>query len=185
MQRVSEWLEKLGLVQYAQRFAENDITFAILPDLTDQDLKELGVASLGHRRQLLRAIVELGNAPTTAPNAPRSYSPTPIAPPPDPAGEHVTLRSCSAIWLVRPASPQGSMPRSGATSSAPISTPPRRRSPPWAATSPRNSAPVSLLCSAIRWRTRTMRNARHTRLSPSSARSPTGMSKMPAAASRS
>jgi class 3 adenylate cyclase len=59
MQRIADWLEKLGLGQYAQRFAENDITFVILPDLTDQDLKELGVASLGHRRQLLRAIGEL------------------------------------------------------------------------------------------------------------------------------
>jgi SAM domain (Sterile alpha motif) len=54
----AEWLEKLGLGQYAQRFAENDISFAVLPDLTDQDLKEIGV-SLGHRRQLLRAIVTL------------------------------------------------------------------------------------------------------------------------------
>jgi class 3 adenylate cyclase len=58
MQQVSDWLEKLGLGQYAQRFAENDISFAVLPDLTDQDLKEIGV-SLGHRRQLLRAIANL------------------------------------------------------------------------------------------------------------------------------
>jgi hypothetical protein len=49
MQQVADWLEKLGLGQYAQRFAENDISFAVLPDLTDQDLKEIGV-SLGHRR---------------------------------------------------------------------------------------------------------------------------------------
>jgi class 3 adenylate cyclase/tetratricopeptide (TPR) repeat protein len=100
MQRVSEWLEKLGLVQYAQRFAENDITFAILPDLTDQDLKELGVASLGHRRQLLRAIVELGNAPTTpAPTAPRSSSPTPIASPTETAGErrYLTVMFCDLV----------------------------------------------------------------------------------------
>src|SRR5258708_6830822 len=54
-------LEKLGLGQYLARFAENDINFGILTDLTDQDLKELGVASLGHRRQLLRAIAELKN----------------------------------------------------------------------------------------------------------------------------
>ena len=47
MQQIADWLQKLGLGQYAQRFAENDINFAILPDLTDQDLKELGVASLG------------------------------------------------------------------------------------------------------------------------------------------
>ena len=59
MQQISDWLEKLGLEQYAQRFAENDINFGILPHLTDQDLKELGVASLGHRRQLLLAIAEL------------------------------------------------------------------------------------------------------------------------------
>jgi hypothetical protein len=56
-QEISDWLETLGLRQYAPRFAEND-TFAILRDLTDQDLKELGVASLGHRRELLRAIAE-------------------------------------------------------------------------------------------------------------------------------
>ena len=59
MHEIADWLQKLGLGQYAQRFAENDISFAVLPDLTDQDLKELGVASLGHRRQLLRAITEL------------------------------------------------------------------------------------------------------------------------------
>ena len=59
MQEIADWLEKLGLGQYAQRFAENDITFAILPHLTDQDLKELGVTSLGHRRQLLLAIAEI------------------------------------------------------------------------------------------------------------------------------
>jgi hypothetical protein len=54
MQQVADWLEKLGLGQYAQRFAENDISFSVLPDLTDQHLKEIGV-SLGHRLQLARA----------------------------------------------------------------------------------------------------------------------------------
>src|SRR5262249_23329646 len=63
MQQVSDWLKKLDLGQYAQRFAENDITFVILPDLTDQDLERIGVASLGHRRLLLRAIAELKAAP--------------------------------------------------------------------------------------------------------------------------
>ena len=58
-QQTASWLEKLGLGQYTKCFAENDITFAILRDLTDQDLKELGVASLGHRRALSRAIGEL------------------------------------------------------------------------------------------------------------------------------
>jgi hypothetical protein len=59
MQQVADWLGKLGLGQYAQRFAENDISFVILPDLSDQDLEKIGVSSLGHRRLLLRAIAEL------------------------------------------------------------------------------------------------------------------------------
>ena len=47
MQQIADWLKKLSLGQYAQRFAENDITFVILPDLTDQDLEKIGFASLG------------------------------------------------------------------------------------------------------------------------------------------
>jgi class 3 adenylate cyclase len=58
MQQVADWLEKLGLGQYAQRFAENDIDFALLTKLTDGNLKELGVTSLGHRMRLLEAIAE-------------------------------------------------------------------------------------------------------------------------------
>ena len=61
MQQIAEWLEKLGMSEYAQRFAENDIDSSVLPHLTDQDLKELGV-SLGHRRKLLAAIGELAGA---------------------------------------------------------------------------------------------------------------------------
>ena len=79
MHQVTAWLENLGLGQYAQRFAENDITFAILFDLTDQDLKELGVSSLGHRRRLLRAIAELPGREkiTTKPVAPVAASTAP------------------------------------------------------------------------------------------------------------
>jgi class 3 adenylate cyclase len=55
---IADWLEKLGLGQYAQRFAENDIDFALLTKLTDANLKELGVTSLGHRMRLLEAIAE-------------------------------------------------------------------------------------------------------------------------------
>ena len=43
MQQIAEWLERLGMSEYAQRFAENGIDFAVLPDLTDQDLKDIGV----------------------------------------------------------------------------------------------------------------------------------------------
>src|SRR6516162_8755880 len=68
MQQIGDWLQKLGVGQYAQSFAENDIDFAVLADLTDQDLEKIGVASLGHRRKLLRAIANLNVAPAgTAP----------------------------------------------------------------------------------------------------------------------
>src|SRR5215468_2789358 len=102
MQQIADWLQKLGLWQYAQRFAENDITFSILPDLTDQDLKEIGV-SLGHRRQLLREIANLGKtagAPSLAPSvsAPPIAAPT-VTPPVEAAGEcrHVTVMFCDLV----------------------------------------------------------------------------------------
>ena len=55
MQQIADWLEKLGMSEYAQRFAENGITVAALPHLSDQDLKDIGVL-LGHRRIMLAAI---------------------------------------------------------------------------------------------------------------------------------
>src|SRR5215831_8754443 len=58
MQQIADWLEKLGMSEYAQRFAENRIDFSVLPDLTDQHLEKLGVA-LGDRLKILRAIREL------------------------------------------------------------------------------------------------------------------------------
>jgi hypothetical protein len=79
MQQIADWLEKLGLGQYAQRFAENDINFSILSDLTDQDLKEIGVSSLGHRRQLLRAIAELNGVEKGA-SKPAPPDAAPVAP---------------------------------------------------------------------------------------------------------
>jgi class 3 adenylate cyclase len=78
MQQVANWLQKLGLGQYAQQFAENDISFSVLPDLTDQDLKEIGV-SLGHRRQLLRAIMDLKGGETAAPK-PANENASSVAP---------------------------------------------------------------------------------------------------------
>ena len=61
MQQIAEWLEKLNLGQYAQRFAENDIDVSVLTYLTDADLEKIGV-SLGHRRKILAAIAELPGA---------------------------------------------------------------------------------------------------------------------------
>jgi class 3 adenylate cyclase/predicted ATPase len=77
MQKIADWLKELGMQEYAQRFAENDIDFAILDELTDQDLEKIGVTSLGHRRKLLRAIADLKRASaapitTLPPIAPRA-----------------------------------------------------------------------------------------------------------------
>jgi class 3 adenylate cyclase/predicted ATPase len=58
MQHIVEWLETLGMSEYAGRFAENRIDFSVLPDLTDQHLKDLGLP-LGDRLKMLRAIREL------------------------------------------------------------------------------------------------------------------------------
>ena len=67
---LAEWLGRHGLDEYAETFAENNIEFSVLPDLTENDLEKLGV-SLGHRKKLLRAIDALTAArqpadPTTA-----------------------------------------------------------------------------------------------------------------------
>ena len=59
MDEIAQWLEGLGLSQYAQTFAENDIEHDLLPKLTDDDLEKLGVASVGHRKRLLTAFEEL------------------------------------------------------------------------------------------------------------------------------
>jgi len=55
MQQIADWLQKLGLSEYAQRFAENDIDIEVLSELTDTDFDRLGV-SIGHRRKLLKAL---------------------------------------------------------------------------------------------------------------------------------
>ena len=64
---VTDWLGSLGFAQYVELFAANAIDAEVLPDLTDDELKELGVP-LGHRKKLLKAIAELngGAAPTAS-----------------------------------------------------------------------------------------------------------------------
>src|SRR5580704_17414494 len=57
MQKIADWLEKLGMSEYAKLFAEDRIDFSVLPDLTDQHLKDLGLP-LGDRLKMLRAIRE-------------------------------------------------------------------------------------------------------------------------------
>ena len=78
MEQIAEWLKKLGVSEYAGRFTENGIDVSVLPHLTDQDLKDLGVL-LGHRRKILAAIAELGSEPAARPEPP------PVTPAPVPA----------------------------------------------------------------------------------------------------
>jgi class 3 adenylate cyclase len=59
MMDVNEWLRSLGLEQYAHAFEQNHISPELLPSLSAEDLKELGIASLGHRRAMLAAIAGL------------------------------------------------------------------------------------------------------------------------------
>jgi class 3 adenylate cyclase len=76
------WLRSLGLGKYEAAFRENEIDETVLPNLTAEDLKELGITALGHRRKLLDAIAALrndasGNAPSvdaaTTPSAPSAH----------------------------------------------------------------------------------------------------------------
>ena len=108
---ISDWLEKLGMSEYAERFAENDIDIEVLGELTDTDFDRLGV-SLGHRRKLLKALAAgvstAANAPPSSPIA-SSLTPEPsrtveaarpISPSMDvAAGErrHVTVMFCDLV----------------------------------------------------------------------------------------
>jgi class 3 adenylate cyclase len=73
-QPIADWLEKLGVGQYAPRFAENEIDVSVLRHLTDQDLKDIGVP-LGPRRKILAAINEATGA--TAPKPETAAAPAP------------------------------------------------------------------------------------------------------------
>ena len=66
MSNIANWLEGLGLPQYAHVFAEQAIDIDVLPDLTDADLEKLGLP-LGHRKRILKAIAALAaGEPSTA-----------------------------------------------------------------------------------------------------------------------
>jgi class 3 adenylate cyclase len=72
---LGNWLRKLGLEQYETAFRENEIDDSVLPSLTAEDLKDLGVTIVGHRRKLLDAIAAL-HAPAKAKAAPLAKPPT-------------------------------------------------------------------------------------------------------------
>ena len=59
---IDGWLRRIGLAQYAEMFRANDIDIELLGRLTNDDLKDIGVVSFGHRKKLLEAIAELAGA---------------------------------------------------------------------------------------------------------------------------
>jgi hypothetical protein len=76
MTDLQHWLEEIGLAQYADLFARNDIDWEILPDLTERDLEKLGV-SLGHRKKLVKAIqARCGGLHATGPSVDALSPPT-------------------------------------------------------------------------------------------------------------
>jgi class 3 adenylate cyclase/tetratricopeptide (TPR) repeat protein len=91
MRGIAEWLASIGLGEYAQRFADNAIDLSVVRDLTEQDLKDLGVL-LGHRRKILRAIAELdGVAP-----APTETATEPVLRV-DAERRHLTVMICDLV----------------------------------------------------------------------------------------
>ena len=129
---VGAWLRNLGLEQYEAAFRDNSVDADVLPRLTGEDLKELGIASVGHRRKLLDAISELRSAtPATAgPETPISPRP-PASPGPARVSEipaerrPITVMFCDLVGSTSLAAKLGA--EDGATSSTPISMKLRRR----------------------------------------------------------
>ena len=78
------WLRSMGLGKYEAIFRENDIDETVLPSLTHEHLKELGVASFGHRVKLLDAIAALRNDGSgKAPSVDAAPTSTPPSAPPE------------------------------------------------------------------------------------------------------
>ena len=85
---IAAWLDGLGLGQYAQAFHDNEIDERVLPSLTAEDLKDLGVQLVGHRRRLLDAIAALG---TSAPVATATAGADEVAPRSDAERRQLTV----------------------------------------------------------------------------------------------
>jgi class 3 adenylate cyclase/predicted ATPase len=71
---IAAWLHGLGLQRYEQAFCDNAIDAAVLPELTAEDLKDLGVSLVGHRRKLLAAIAALRSDIVPVPDTPAAAS---------------------------------------------------------------------------------------------------------------
>jgi class 3 adenylate cyclase len=95
------WLRSLGLERYEAAFRENEIDDTVLPNLTAEDLRDLGVSIVGHRRKLLDAIAALraDTEPKAAPAAPKSAAQPTFATAAEAAGErgYLTVMFCDLV----------------------------------------------------------------------------------------
>jgi class 3 adenylate cyclase/predicted ATPase len=105
---VGDWLRSLGLGQYEAAFRENAIDYKVVPKLTAEDLKEIGVAFVGHRRLMLAAIEALSASPPAPDDAAENaVSPRPQAPPPktppksDTERRHLAVLFCDLVDSTR------------------------------------------------------------------------------------
>ena len=96
MTDLEQWLTAHGLAQYAKPFADNDVDFEVLGDLTEEDFEKLGV-SLGHRRKLRRALeMRRGETSPQPTGGVRQLSPVSAAPP-DPERRQITVLFCDLV----------------------------------------------------------------------------------------
>ena len=91
---IATWLQDLGLERYVPAFHDNEIDWEVLPKLTSEDLREIGVAAIGHRRKLLDAISALGAA---APVATVTTAPSNAPAPADAERRQLTVMFCDLV----------------------------------------------------------------------------------------
>jgi class 3 adenylate cyclase len=93
---VGGWLRSLGLDKYEAAFRENGIDEQVLRHITAEDLREIGVATVGDRRKLLAAIAELA-APSTEPRPPPSPNVPPKSPEVSAERRPITVMFCDLV----------------------------------------------------------------------------------------
>ena len=123
---VGGWLRGLGLGQYEEKFRDNKIDADLLPRLTVDDLKDIGVSAVGDRRRLLDAIAVIAGAgPSRTFPLPRRSLLRSKGLESSAERRPITVMFCDLVGSTSLAA--SSTPRTGATSSTPISTRRRRR----------------------------------------------------------